>query len=864
MTEQKDNKIDQSIRSNKENSPPYNKFNPHLFTIFLWVGVLFLVLGAYLYYNSIKDSSKFIAFLFLFIGVQCFTFANIYFLICLYRCWSILQKLGIARTYPGRAVGFLFVPVFNIYWIFHAIPGLASDASSLLSQNHIVGKINIKLSLDHTILFIIPFLNIFCLITSTILIYQYANFYNAVVDNWDKISKKSYTNKEVRSAVTEKRTNYVAALFILVAIVILAAIAIPQIAAYKSNHSTGNIDPSHTTTLPYNSLSPDNLKEILSTFPKQEDHPNAAAIALLQYSRMEMLNDGTIIHKNISRYKIFNERGYYLASKSIGYREGYEEVKILFANTIRPDGTRVPLNEKDIQDSAPYSAYEYYTDIKEKSFTMPAIEPDCIVEYAYEVKTIKPVLHNDLYTRFFIQSIIPLKEDVMEIILPKGKDLHIAYFKTDIKPFVEEADGKIKYTFKNLNKTEIIPEPRMPDMYDKEVFPQFYCWTLSSWDTISKWYSELTKEQMQSDAELESFTKALIANKTTDEDKIRAIFYFVSQKIRYVAVELGPHTHKPHLAYEVFKKRYGDCKDKTTLLLTMLKIAGIEGIPGLVPKDPEELDESAPTSRVFNHVIAVVPKKDGTYYWLDATNEVAAFDSVPFYIPNTVLLISMDGNYKFVKTPEMDDNKDYIDFYRINLVNDNGDVDNEYTYSYYGKSAEIMRQEFKYMSPEKRRQYYEEKDIEVSSLEIFNLTELELPFVIKVKGLMRNSIQKIDDNLMVLPGAASILAYNDLTTGKSRQYPISFAALDLIKFKQIYYFPKGYKIKKLPGEFKREDPYNKSYIKYKFEGNVFSIERQIKNLKYKIEPDNFDSFKKDALERQKYKRSMSNIIFERK
>jgi hypothetical protein len=618
------------------------------------------------------------------------------------------------------------------------------------------------------------------------------------------------------------------------------------------------------TTLPYNSLTDHNLKETLSTFPKQEDHPNASAFALLQYSSREMLNDGTTIHKNISRYKIFNERGYYLATKSIGYREGYEKVKILFANTIRPDGTVVPLEEKDIGDSTPYSAYELYTDIKEKKFTMPAIEPNCIVEYAYEVRHTKPVLSYDLYNRFFVQTDIPINEDVLEIILPKSRELHIAYFKTDIKPKVEEADGKIKYTFKNLNEAEIIPEPKMPDKYDKEVFPQFYCWTLSNWNTISKWYSGLTKEQMQSDAELESFTKALIANKTSNEDKIRAIFYFVAQKVRYVAVELGPHTHKPHLAYEVFKKRYGDCKDKTTLLLTMLKIAGIEGIPGLVPKVPEALDESAPTISVFNHVIAVVPKKDDTYYWLDATNEVAAFDSVPFDIPNTVLLINIDGSYKFVKTPEMDDDKDYIDHNRINRVNDNGDANIEFTESYYGKSAESERHEFKYMSPEKRKQYFEAKDIELSNLELLNLTELELPFVIKVKGLMRNRIQKLDENLMVLSNTIGVLSYNDLTTRKSRKYPINFEALDLIKLKQIYYFPEGYKIRKVPNEFKREDPYNKSYSKYKFEGNAFSIERQIKNLKYKIEPDNFEAFKKQALERQKYKSSISNIVFEKK
>lgn len=315
---------------------------------------------------------------------------------------------------------------------------------------------------------------------------------------------------------------------------------------------------------------------------------------------------------------------------------------------------------------------------------------------------------------------------------------------------------------------------------------------------------------MQSDAELEDFTRKLIAGKTTDEDKIRAIFYFVAQKVRYVAVELGPHTHKPHVAYDVFKKRYGDCKDKTTLLLTMLKIAGIEGVPALVPEDPEAFDESVPTISVFDHVIAVVPKKDGTYYWLDATNEVAAIDSVLFNIPHNVMFIKMDGSYKFIKTPALDDSKDYDNFNIVNRIKENGDAIIENTYSYHGKSAEYHRYNLKYMSPEKRNQYFEERGIELYNLEILNLDALELPFVIKVTGVTRNKANKIDDDLMVLSVNMGIEDYDKLISAKTRKYPICIEESQLMKFNQIYYLPKGYKIRKLPNEYNVKDLYKES------------------------------------------------------
>ena len=618
------------------------------------------------------------------------------------------------------------------------------------------------------------------------------------------------------------------------------------------------------SSLPYRSLSGSDIRDKISSFPTQKDYPDATAIFLLNYGSMEMSDDGTQVYKHIVRFKILNERGYYLAKKSISYREGYSHVKILYANTIKPDGTAVPLKEEDIMDSAAYSQYEEYTDIKEKKFTMPAIEPGCIVEYAYEVKHTRPFLLHDYYTRFTLQEFFPVKEKVMEIILPEDRKLHIAYFNTNIGPTVENCNNKVKYTFTNRDSAEIIPEPKMPDPTDKDVFPQVHCWTLSRWDVISKWYAWLVKEQMQSDEVLDDFTRKLVAGKTKDEEKIRAIFDFVARKIRYVAVEIGPHTMKPHLARDVFKKKYGDCKDKTTLLLTMLKTAGIEGRPALVPKDPDALDVAAPSMSYFNHVIAVVPAQDGTLHWLDATNKEAVIDSVPFLVPTRILLVNEDGSYQFVKTPDLDDHKDYTDLAQRVHVEESGDTVVEYIYSSYGKCAEMERNRFRKLSSRAREQHFEAKGIELHQLDILNLDDLELPFIVKVRGLMRNEIHKVDDNEMILSGSAMIRDYDELTVVKSRRYPIRFTGSGLIRFKKFFYFPKRYRIRKMPLGYKVEDPYNINEVKYRFEGNMFVMEGKTKDLKYTLQPGEFEVFKERALERKKYKTSVRNIIFERK
>ena len=153
------------------------------------------------------------------------------------------------------------------------------------------------------------------------------------------------------------------------------------------------------------SISDGDVNLFLKNTPKAEEHPNAGADLLYSYSYVELYEDGTSVIKNLDRIKIFNERGRNFASKSISYREGYQKVKILFANTIKPDGKVIALNKNDILDSSEYAGYEFYTDIKVKKFTMPAVEDGCIIEIAYEIENLKPVLSMDYADTFFCQNL---------------------------------------------------------------------------------------------------------------------------------------------------------------------------------------------------------------------------------------------------------------------------------------------------------------------------------------------------------------------------------------------------------------------------------------------------------------------------
>ena len=155
----------------------------------------------------------------------------------------------------------------------------------------------------------------------------------------------------------------------------------------------------------FKSITSSNVDEYLKKTPGSTDYPDAEVCLLHSYVYEEFYEDGTSVTRHVERYKIFNERGRKYATKTISYREGYQKASILFANTIKTNGQVVPLSSRDVFEGAQYAGLEFYTDIKFIRFTMPAVENNCIVEYAYEIKNIKPSLRFGLFHCFFFAGI---------------------------------------------------------------------------------------------------------------------------------------------------------------------------------------------------------------------------------------------------------------------------------------------------------------------------------------------------------------------------------------------------------------------------------------------------------------------------
>lgn len=141
--------------------------------------------------------------------------------------------------------------------------------------------------------------------------------------------------------------------------------------------------------------------------------------------------------------------------------------------------------------------------------------------------------------------------------------------------------------------------------------------TTPDWTSLGRLYGALTEPQLALDQDLKETVAALKKGARSSEGIVRAVYRWVIENTRYVALEFGIHALKPYPVAAVFHRRHGDCKDKAVLLVAMLKEAGVPAFPVLVrTHDQGEADTSIPTFAHFNHAIVFVP---GENLWLDGT-----------------------------------------------------------------------------------------------------------------------------------------------------------------------------------------------------------------------------------------------------
>jgi hypothetical protein len=318
--------------------------------------------------------------------------------------------------------------------------------------------------------------------------------------------------------------------------------------------------------------------------------------------------------------KILSARGLETASQiKLEFEPSYEDLVIHHISIRRGDRTINALKPAEIR------LVQQQTDLDEREYNgqfsallfLNDVRLGDVLDYAYSINGDNPVFKGRSADIAYLAGASPVQKLRWRLLWPSGRSLHFRSLNTDLKPVTRDLAGNQEYTWELENVPALDPDDKTPTWFDP--MPQVQLAEFSGWEDVVNWAAPLYKPVLPVPAELENQILAWRRESDRPEDQIQAALRFVQDEVRYLAIEIGPYSHQPSPPARVFKRRFGDCKDKSLLLATILSEIGIEAYPALVNTDAEQaLSDFQPSPFDFDHCI-VKAQAGGNSYWLDPT-----------------------------------------------------------------------------------------------------------------------------------------------------------------------------------------------------------------------------------------------------
>ena len=612
------------------------------------------------------------------------------------------------------------------------------------------------------------------------------------------------------------------------------------------------------------------VDKILSAAPSADLYPQAGALILHCDEKIEVSPEDTQVSYLHYIIKILNERGKEGFSETrIEYDSTYERVELEYARTIKPNGEVVEVGSRHIRDVSKYLNFPLYSNVRVYIISFPEITEGASIEY--KVKTYDSQLINkkDLVLHYTLQTSDPIIAANFTLSVPKDRRLYLKIlndkyntFGANLNPEIKEDTSRLVYNWKFKDIPQIIPESNMPP--ESQVNPAILVSTFSSWQDIYNWWWNLAKGKIKADAAIKNKVIELTKGLDSQEARLRAIYNFCAQKIRYVAVEYGQAGYEPHYAYDIFKNKYGDCKDKAVLLITMLKEAGFDSSPVLIAtKEYYNLNEDFPTV-LFNHCIAAVSLKDKTVF-LDPTAQTCSFGDLPAGDQDRKVLIFMENGYKIQNTPLFEPGHNLVRQQLKIRLDKNEGIASEKTIFTHGIYDQGQRMWLLYTPPELIKDALQEKiqglsvGAKLDRYSIKNLDNLNEPVVLDYsfqgpEYFIRAGKLRITPQLAELD--ASIIAK------EQRKNPIDFGFLDSKENVLVLEIPADFVVKYIPQRINQDSPWLTFAAEYSLGDNKINFRQKTQLKKVVVQEEEYADFKKffKNLARQTKQR----IILERK
>ncbi|MFB3813779.1 MAG: DUF3857 domain-containing protein [Terriglobales bacterium] len=541
---------------------------------------------------------------------------------------------------------------------------------------------------------------------------------------------------------------------------------------------------------------------------------------------------------------------YYLATdqaarefrtRSVQYAPGTQDLRILHARVYKADG-RVLEGEESGESSVAETNIAMYYDVRSRGVRYPALERGDVIELDYRIT---PTTNVNAYGDYFgglvaFRSSLAQQLQRFVLITPARRRFNI--LEQRMAPAVVTEDGGHRIYRWEARSQEALPnEPHAPALTD--VAPYVHVSTFQSWEDLGRWYAQLIEPQFALDATLRDAAARLVKNARTERDRITAIHQFVLRNTHYVALEFGTYSYKPYPVSQVYARRFGDCKDKASLMIALLRQAGIDAEIALVrTRSLGEIGPRATSISVFNHAIVYVPKYD---LWLDGTAEYAGSQELPLDDQGaTALTVAVDGRATLRQIPMTGANDNYTRRTVRAQVMTDGRIQFSGVFYTRGEDAPGLRRD--YETPERRRDILRNTlakvfpSVRVDDVRVED-NDLEQPVTVEFRGTLDTFVGRKS-----VPLGSSWMPRNylaNLAQAATRQQELRLRASWTTEEELHFALPAEAVVKSMPSNTALETPFGSATLRYERVGNEVVVRTSVQFRKWRIAPEEYTAFR---------------------
>ncbi|HVO20502.1 MAG TPA: DUF3857 domain-containing protein [Anaeromyxobacter sp.] len=598
-------------------------------------------------------------------------------------------------------------------------------------------------------------------------------------------------------------------------------------------------------------------KALAAAAPAPLADEDAIVLGELQVTRV--LPSGLSSHFTQRVVKVLTTRGAdAFRRQSTAWSPDRQEVQLERAQVLKPDGKVVESHDDGIQ-SASEPWYRLYYDLLVRTLSFPALAAGDVVEVAWRVDdTASENLLSDYFgdLAFLDEPTRKLRFDYV-LLAPESRTIH-ANLPAGVDRTVRSLPGGVReYRYRAKDLPRLTPEPGMPGW--SEVARYLHLSTYDTWDQVNQFYWRLVRDQLRPTPEIRAAAEKLTdgvreaergAPPTSEREHraalVRAAYDFVVTQTRYVGLEFGIHGYKPYRVDQILSRRFGDCKDKASLLHALLEAMGVDSrLVLLRMRRLGRLPEQPASLAIFNHAILYVPELD---QWLDGTAAYSGTRDLPGEDRGaTVLVVNPDGPPRFGTLPEAQPGDNRVEADLDLALSRDGSAAVRGAWKVCGTDAPAFRRSY---AVEDGRESLLEQSLSrlfpgshVESMKTSDLTRIEEDVGIGFELAVPRCAQADGDGLRFPPfGAAPgyVETYAALST---RRLDLDVGGPRDTRFRYRYTLPPGWKAVELPDATQAEGPLGGFAVRYREEDGALVAEGHVRLAGGRVTPADYPAFR---------------------